>query len=106
MKRQPFKPVRDAISKDRLQLVHSDVCGPMKTASLGGSKYFVTFIDDYSHCCAVFMLKHKSKVFKYFKEFERQVTNECGYTIHTLHTDNGGEYLSTEFQDYLKSKGI
>ena len=67
MSRQPFKPVRDARSKDRLPLVHSDVCGSMKTASLGGCKYFVTFIDDYSHCCAVFMLKDKSEVFKVFQ---------------------------------------
>ena len=98
MSRQPFKPVRDARSKDRLQLVHSDVCGPVKTASLGGCRYIVTFIDDYSHCCAVFMLKHKSEVFNYFRSLNVR-------SIHTLRTDNGGEYLSTEFQDYLKSKG-
>ena len=48
MKRAPFKPVGEIRSKRKLQLVHSDVCGPMPTDSVGGNKYFVTFIDEYS----------------------------------------------------------
>ena len=93
-------------STRRLQLVHSDMCGPMQTESIGGHKYFVSFIDDYSRCCAVYFLKLKSDVFDKFKEFEASVTNECRQTIGTLRTDNGGEYLSKEFDAYLKSRGI
>lgn len=51
-------------------------------------------------------MKHKSEVFEHFKNFERRVTNECGKSIKSLRTDNGCEYLSNEFQIYLKSKGI
>ena len=40
-------------SAEVLQLVHSDVCGPMSVASLGGARYFVTFTDDYSRMCYV-----------------------------------------------------
>jgi len=69
-------------------------------------KYFVTFIDDYSRCFALFFLKHKSKVLEKFKEFEALATNLCDEKIRTLRTDNGGEYLSAEFEAYLKSKGI
>ena len=93
-------------STRRLQLVHSDVCGPMQTESIGGHKYFVSFIDDYSRCCAVYFLKRKSEVFDKFKEFEASATNECRQTIGTLRTDNGGEYVSKEFDAYLKLKGI
>lgn len=89
----------------KTQLVHSGVCGPMRTHSIGGAKYFVTFIDDYIRCCAVYFTKHKSEVFDKFKEFEATTTNEVGKAIGTLRTDNGGEYLSTEFQNYLKVKG-
>ena len=106
MHRAPFKPVGEIRSTRRLQLVHSDVCGPMQTESLGGRKYFVTFIDDYSRCCDVYFLKSKSEVFGKFKEFEASVTNESDRSIGTLRTDNGGEYLSGEFKEYLKSKGI
>ena len=87
----------------KLHLVHNDVCGPMQTDSIGGRKYFVTFIDNYSQCCAVYFLKQKSEL---LYEFEMVMTNECGECISTLKTDNGGDYLSSEFQAFLKSKGI
>lgn len=106
MHRKPFKSVGGNHSTRKLRLVHSDVCGPMQTESIGGQKYFVTFIDDYSRCCAVYFLKQKSEVLDKFKEFEAIVENECGQSITTLRTDNGREYLSREFQAYLKSKGI
>ena len=89
-----------------MELVHSDVCGPMSVKSLGGHRYFVTFIDDYSWCCAVYFLKQKAEVFEKFKEFEAAVTNATGSSTGALRSVNGGEYLSTEFVIYLKSKGI
>ena len=106
MCRKPFPAVGEIRSTRRLQLVHSDVCGPMHTPSIGGAKYFVTFIDDYTRCCAVYFMKHKSEVFYKFIEFEASVTNDVCKAIGTLRTDNGGEYLSTELQNYLKKKGI
>ena len=106
MFRKPFKPVGEIRSTRKLELVHSDICGPMQTESFGGAKHFVTFIDDYSRCCAVHFLKHKHEVFEKFQEFEARVTNESGLKIGALRTDNGGEYMSGEFQSYLKSKGI
>ena len=106
MQRKPFKSVDHKQSTKKLELVHSDVCGPIQMDSIGGSRYFVTFIDDYSHCVSVYFLKHKSEVLKKFQEFESIVTNESGGRIVKLRTDNGGEYMSTEFQEYLKSKGI
>ena len=76
MKRQAFKSVGEIRSKGRLQLVHSDVCSPMPTESIGGSRYFVTFIDDYSRCYRVFFMKSKSEVPEKFKEFEALVSNQ------------------------------
>ena len=93
-------------SKKRLELVHSDVAGPMKTESFGGARYFVTFIDDYSRCVTVYAIAHKSEVLDKFKEWEAAVTNQVDCKIKTLRTDNGGEYMSAEFRDLLKEKGI
>ena len=106
MCRKPFPAVGEIRSTRRLQLVHGDVCGPMHTPSIGGAKYFVTFIDDYTRCCAVHLMRHKSGVLEKFIEFEASVTNGVGKAIGTLRTDNGGEYLSTELKNYLKEKGI
>ena len=86
-------------------LIHSDVCGPMSTESIGGKKYFVTFTDDHSRCCSVYFMKHKSEVLDKFEEFEAATTSS-GQRIRKLRTDNGGEYVSNEFEAYLKSKGI
>ena len=106
MCRKPFPAMGEIRSTRRLQLVHSSVCGPMHTPSIGRAKYFVTFIDDYTRYCAVHFMKHNSEVLEKFIEFEASVTNGVGKAIGTLRTDNGGEYLYTELQNYLKEKGI
>ncbi|MCO5561640.1 hypothetical protein L7F22_015261 [Adiantum nelumboides] len=78
----------------KLQLVHSDVCGPMRTPSVGNSLYFVTFIDDFSRFCWVYPLKAKSDVFAIFQHYVSMVENETGCKVQTLRTDRGGEYMS------------
>ena len=106
LSRKPFKSIGKIRSTSKLQLVHSDVCGPMQTESHGGKRYFVTFVDDYSRYCSVYFLRNKSEVLEKFKEFEAWVTTESGKKIGALRSDNGGEYLSTEFKKFLKIKGI
>lgn len=106
MHRKPFKPVGEIRSTKRLQLVHTDVCGPMQTESLGGRRYFVTFTDDYTRSCAVYFMRKKDEVFEKFREYEAAVTNQSEERIGTLRSDNGGEYLSGAFDEYLKSRGI
>lgn len=51
-------------------------------------------------------MKQKNEVLSKFKEFQKTFANECGLNISKLRTDNGGEYASTEFQEYLKAQGI
>ena len=57
-------------TKGTLELIHSDVCGPMWSTSLSGYEYYVIFIDDYSRKTWIYFLKTKSEVFKKFKEFK------------------------------------
>ncbi|MCO5610381.1 hypothetical protein L7F22_064617 [Adiantum nelumboides] len=90
----------------KLQLVHSDVCGPMRTPSVGNSLYFVTFIDDFSRFCWVYPLKAKSDVFAVFQHYVSMVENETGCKVQTLRIDRGGEYMSGAFKDFLGKKGI
>jgi len=93
-------------SQKKYHCDHSDFCGPMSVGSLGGARYFVTFTDDYSRFSYVYFLKHKSEVFKKFKEFHAEVTNFINKRIKTLRTDNGGEYTSFVFEEYLKKNKI
>ena len=78
--RKPFKCVGGIHSTRKLQCIHSDVCGPMPTESLGQKRYFVSFTDDYLRCCQVYFMRHKSEVLHKFKEFEALAMNESGFT--------------------------
>ena len=102
----PHHPLREVKSTERLQLVYTDVCGPMQTLSHGGSRYFITFTGDYSRYCQTYFLKRKSEALEKFKEFKESAENESGHKIKALRADRGGEYLSQEFKDYLKLCGI
>lgn len=92
--------------KEVLGLVHSDICGPFNTTSLGGAKYFVTFIDDKSRYIQIATLKNRSEVLNAFKVYKPQVEKLMEKKIKKLRTDNGREYLSHEFNVFLKSEGI
>ena len=105
-KRASFPKGQATRASEILEIVHSDVCGPMQENSLGGSRYFVTFIDDKSRFTAVYFMKTKDQVLEKFKEHEAMVTNMTEKKIKILRSDNGGEYTSKEFSNYLKEKGI
>ena len=105
-KRASFPKGQATRASEILDIVHSDVCGPMQENSLGGSRYFVTFIDDKSRFTAVYFMKTKDQVLEKFKEYEAMVTNMTEKKIKILRSDNGGEYTSKEFSNYLKEKGI
>ena len=89
-----------------LEIVRLDVCGPIKTTSIGGVKYFVTFINDFLRKLWVYMLKSKRECFERFKEFKALVEIQLQHKIRVLQSDNGREYLSKAFQGFLKHHGI
>ena len=94
-------------SQRKLALVHSDLCGPFQEASLGGSFYFVTFIDDCTRHSRVYTIARKDAmtVRDVFAEYKAAVEGETGYQILKLRTDNGKEYQGV-FGDYLRQHHI
>ena len=93
-------------ASDILDLVHTDMCGPMLTQARGGCSYFITFIDDRSKFGYVYLMKYKSEAFNKLKEYQRMIEKQTSKSIKTLRSDQGGEYLSSEFLDYLKLNRI
>ena len=65
--KKPF-PSNDSKEKEFLEIVHSNVCGPMSSNSLSGYAYYVSFIDDYSRKIWIYFLKNKDELFSKFKE--------------------------------------
>lgn len=88
------------------EYIHSDVCGPFSETSIGGSRYYVSFINDASNYRTIYFIKHKADVLNKFKEFERMIHNKFDRNIKILRADNGREYSNTAFHEYLKSYGI
>ena len=93
-------------AKKPLELIHSDLFGPVKQASISGMQYMVTFIDDYSRYVWIFFMKAKSDTFSKFQEFKMMVEGEVGVKIRCLRSNNGKEYTSDEFDQYLHECGI
>jgi transposase InsO family protein len=105
MTKAPFTGLPER-TLDLLELIHTDVCGPMSTTTRGGFQYFITFTDDFSRYGYVYLMKHKSESLEEFKEFQNEVENQRGKKIKALRSDRGGEYLSHEFSNHLRSCGI
>uniref|UniRef100_A0A2N9EUG1 Retrovirus-related Pol polyprotein from transposon TNT 1-94 n=1 Tax=Fagus sylvatica TaxID=28930 RepID=A0A2N9EUG1_FAGSY len=90
----------------KLELVHTDLWGPSPIASLGGSRYYVTFIDDSSRKVWVYFLKNKSEVFETFKKWRAMVETETDLKLKCLRSDNGGEYINGGFKEFCAANGI
>jgi transposase InsO family protein len=104
-KRLPFPQTArraDAVA----ELIHSDVWGPVNIPSSTGDSYFVVFTDDYTRYSAVYLMRNKSEVFTRFKHFLPWIQTQSGGHVKRLRTDNGGEYISREFINYLADHGI
>ena len=93
-------------SKGVLDYVHSDLWGPARTETLGGGRYFLSIIDDYSRRVWVYVLKHKDDTFKKFQEWKVLVENQTEKKVKKLRTDNGLEFCNHEFDKFCKENGI
>jgi hypothetical protein len=99
-------PKRDSKEEEVIELIQSNVCGPIPSTSISGYVYYVSFIDDYSRKTWVCFLKSKDEVFGKFKEFKALIENLYERNIKILRSDNGGEYTSKEFVNFCKDYGI
>lgn len=89
-----------------LYLVHAEVCGPLQVPSLGGARYFVTFIDDFCAWKTTCTVKRKSEVHQKYLEYESSSANHTGRRMRALRTDMGCACMSNEFREHLVNEGI
>lgn len=95
----------DSVSNKPLHLIHSDVWS-CSTLSVQGHKYYVLFVDDYSRYSWIFPMKRKSEVLQIFIQFRIYVEKQFSCQIKQFQSDEGGEYTSHAFRDYLNLNGI
>jgi hypothetical protein len=104
--RSSFPKKSEHRASGKLELVHTDLCGPMRVESHNGAKYMLTFTDDFTRFSHGYFLKSKTEVLSIFKQYKALVENESGCHIKRLRSDNGTEYVNSEFQDFLSACGI
>ena len=104
--RKPFNNSGGARSSRVLELVHSDVCGPVTPVTWDDQRYLVTFIDDYTHFTVVYLIKNKSNVLEMFQRYKAMAESHTGKKIARIRCDNGGEYKSNEFKGICEKAGI
>lgn len=92
-------------TKQILDLVHMDVCGPM-SPSLGGARYFLVMIDDFSRKIFVSFLQEKSAVIDVFRSFMATVENQTEKKIKRIRSDNGTEFVNEVMRDVCTKAGI
>lgn len=102
----PSFPKHSEKPKEPRSLITSDLCGQFQTRSLGGSKYFLTLVDAATDYTEVLTLKHKSETTEAIKNYMEKCKTQFDKYPKTFRSDRGGEYLSTDLQDYFKEKGI
>ena len=86
-------------------LIHSDVWGPSPVITRGGSRYYVSFIDDYTRYCWVFLMKRRSDFFYIYNKFRAFVKTQHSTIIKCFRCDLGGEYTSQNFGELLDLDG-
>ncbi len=101
----PFPTQTTHVSSKRSDMIHSNVW-TTKTKSIGGCKYYMSFIDDHTRKVWVYFMKHKGEVFQHFLNFKAMVEKEKDANIKCLRSNGGGEYFSNEFNEYLKEQRI
>ena len=106
--KQPRKPHKAAEARNLalLELVHSDLCEMNDELTKGCRRYFMTFIDDYTRFCYVYLLKTKDEALYYFKVYKAEVENQLEKKIKCLRFDREGEYFSNEFSEFCAVHGI
>ena len=96
----------DPRTKSHFELVHTDVWGPSRSASTLGFRYFVTFINDYSRCTWLFLMKTRVELFSIFKKFHAEIDTQFNTSIHILRSDNAKEYFFMQFSSFMSSYEI
>nr|GEZ52730.1 hypothetical protein [Tanacetum cinerariifolium] len=105
-KRSSFKSNVVPSLKGRLNLLHIDLCGPMRVASINGKKNILVIVDEYSRYTWTLFLHSKDETPKVLKEFLTMIQRNLQALVITVRTDRGTEFLNKTLNAFLKKEGI
>jgi hypothetical protein len=92
----------ESITSATFDLIHSDVWGPSPVPTVGGSRYFVIFVDDFSRYTWIYLIKNRFEVLTIYRDFAKMIQTQYSKTIKVFCSDNAREYRQTDFSTILK----
>ncbi|GJW58229.1 retrovirus-related pol polyprotein from transposon TNT 1-94 [Tanacetum coccineum] len=101
-----FKSKTVPSSKGRLNLLHMDLCGTMRVASINGKRYILVIIDDYSRYTWALFLLSKDEPLEVLKDFLTMIQRNLQSLVISVRTDRGTEFLNKTLNAFFKEEGI
>ncbi|GJV82406.1 retrovirus-related pol polyprotein from transposon TNT 1-94 [Tanacetum coccineum] len=104
--KKPHKPKSKDTNQEKLYLLHMDLCGPMRVASVNGKKYILVIVDDYSRFTWVKCLRSKDEAPAFIINFLKMIQVRLKETVRRIRTDNGTEFVNQTLREYYEKVGI
>ncbi|GJW06867.1 retrovirus-related pol polyprotein from transposon TNT 1-94 [Tanacetum coccineum] len=104
--KKPHKPKSEDTNQEKLYLLHMDLCGPMRVASVNGKKYILVIVDDYSRFTWVKCLRSKDEALAFIINFLKMIQVRLKETVHRIRTDKGIEFVNQTLREYYEKVGI
>ncbi|GJU59892.1 retrovirus-related pol polyprotein from transposon TNT 1-94 [Tanacetum coccineum] len=105
-KKKPYKPKSKDTNQEKLYLLHMDLCGPMRVASVNGKKYILVIVDDYSRFTWVKFLRSKDEAPDFIIKFLKMIQLRLKVPVRRIRTDNGTEFVNQTLCEYYEKVGI
>nr|GEU33979.1 putative ribonuclease H-like domain-containing protein [Tanacetum cinerariifolium] len=105
-KKKPQKPKFEDTNQEKLYLLHMDLCGPMRVASVNGKKYILVIVDDNSRFTWVKCLRSKEEAPDFIIKFLKMIQLQLKAPVRRIRTDNKTEFINQTLREYYKKVGI
>nr|GEY99561.1 retrovirus-related Pol polyprotein from transposon TNT 1-94 [Tanacetum cinerariifolium] len=105
-KKKPYKSKSEDTNQEKLYLLHMDLCGPMRVASVNGNKYILIIVDDYSRFTYVNCLRSKDEALDFIIKFLKMIQGQLKTPVHRIRTYNETEFVNQTLREYYEKVGI
>nr|GEY75584.1 uncharacterized mitochondrial protein AtMg00810-like [Tanacetum cinerariifolium] len=105
-KKKPHKPKSEDTNQEKLYLLHMDLCGPMRVASVNGNKYILVIVDDYSRFTWIKCLRSKDEASNFIIKFLKMIEVRLKTHVRRIRTYNGTKFVNQTLREYYEKVGI